>query len=136
VDLRERPLLPLEAGLLQLIDTGLIEPLVSPLSGVIRRIPPGSTAPQPSQKDLASGSPLIGGLLFHKTEEGGWIGREPLTYIAHTQPRIPPGLNGTRGIRMLIAKAPRKSPSGSTQSGCHRPGSLDDQPPSGDECVQ
>lgn len=135
VEARERPLLPLEAGLLQLIDLGLVEPLVSPRSGVIRRIAPGSAKPKASATDLASGSPLIGGLLYHRTEDGGWIGREPLTYAASVQPRIPPGLNGTRGIRLILTNTPNQTQLDSTPPTCRRPGLFDNRPPSGDECL-
>lgn len=135
VEARERPLLPLEAGLLQLIDLGLVEPLVSPRSGVIRRIAPGSAKPKASAQELASGSPLIGGLLYNRTEDGGWIGREPLTYAASVQPRIPPGLNGTRGIRLVLTKTPNQTQLDSTPSSCRRRGLFDKLPPSGDECM-
>jgi EF hand len=135
VEARDRPLLPLEAGLLQLVNLGLVEPVVSPRSGVIRRIAPGSAAPKASAQDLASGSPLIGGLLYHRTEDGGWIGREPLTYAASAQPRIPPGLNGTRGIRLFLTNTPNQTQLDSTPPACRRPGLFDNRPASGDECL-
>ncbi|MGL4280423.1 MAG: EF-hand domain-containing protein [Albidovulum sp.] len=136
VQARDRLLLPLEAGLLQLIDLGLVEPVVSPRSGVIRRVSPGSPAPKASAQDQASGSALIGGMLYHRTDDGGWIGREPLTYVAAAQPRLPPGLNGTRGIRLVVTKSPTETRLDSTMPTCRVPGMFNNQPPSDDDCLR
>ncbi|MCU9846932.1 hypothetical protein OEZ60_02845 [Defluviimonas sp. WL0024] len=132
----DRPLLPLEAGLLQLIDLGLVEPIATPRSGLVRRVPPGAKPPARTAQDRATGSPLIGGLLYHQTGDGGWIGREPLSYYAPVQPRIPPGLDGTRGIRLIVAKATDKTLLDSTAPGCRAPGLFDSGPPSDDACLR
>lgn len=132
----ERPLLPLEAGLLQLIDLGLIKPVVSARTGLARRIPPGSQPPAQTAQERAAGSPLTGGFLFHKTGNGSLVGHVPLNYVASIKPRIPPGLNGTRGIRLEVTNTQSDSRIDTTPPACRVRTPFDKSPPSDDECMR